>query len=799
MLRCKCRHVGRVVALGMAVAVIGCWLAGPMPVVAQSAKRSAAKGSAAKAGDDSLGYTALFHSTLRQIGQISPQEFARRYPGRARYLDKLSWDPTTARFWDDFGRDPAKLANVRWQTDFRLNQEELAKFKQNGFVVSERMSAGSFAEMFYRIYSRDLPVFIGTDALLHAWHRTYDGMLEELEETYLATSLDEILAAMAKTIPAADKEYGNGVLADSLKDADYFLAMARTLLAGKQVPTTLNQEDRVAKTLQAVDGLQLHKFLLFGRERQMDFSQFKVRGHYENSDLLKRYFKAMMWCGRIDLRIAGGKDYWGVLSSPRELGSAVILNDLLLRSNQFERWQQFDRLIQTFVGRTDSATFAHLGALLSKAGIQSPGDLKTMAQLEALQADILAGKVGLQHIRGDVYTSPFGGQVELPRSFTLLGQKFVLDSWVTAKVVFDDILWDPGTGKPDKVWRRVPSCLDVAFAALGNDQVVPLLVDRMTSGTHKWRDRYNYQHNLAATRNVIDAQQASAWEENLYMGWLGTLRELSQPTTDSKYPEAMRTRAWAMKSLNTQLASWTHLRHDTILYAKQSYTSNASCFYPAGLVEPVPHVWARLEKMVARAAELMEKTPFPDGTYVKKTTRGETPIDFKTRQKQQVEFLRNFAKQVGTLKTIAGKQLEQKELTAAETKFLKDVVQKDSSSGHTEYNGWYTKLFWKSTTDSGQADALVADVHTDTPSQTPIGYDPGCILHQGVGKVDLLYIAVDNGKDRMVFAGPVLSHYEFEMPGIVRKSDSEWAKDLSAGRLPLRPEWTQRYLVPRAK
>lgn len=28
--------------------------------------------------------------------------------------------------------------------------------------------------------------------------------------------------------------------------------------------------------------------------------------------------------------------------------------------------------------------------------------------------------------------------------------------------------------------RRVPTCLDVAFAALGNDQVVPELVARMT-------------------------------------------------------------------------------------------------------------------------------------------------------------------------------------------------------------------------------------------------------------------------------------------------------------------------------
>jgi hypothetical protein len=49
----------------------------------------------------------------------------------------------------------------------------------------------------------------------------------------------------------------------------------------------------------------------------------------------------------------------------------------------------------------------------------------------------------------------------------------------------------------------------------------------------------------------------------------------------------------------------------------------------------------------------------------------------------------------------------------------------------------------------------------------------------------------------MVYAGPVLSHYEFEMPGVTRKSDSEWREDLRQGRRPPRPEWTTAYLVLR--
>ena len=106
-----------------------------------------------------------------------------------------------------------------------------------------------------------------------------------------------------------------------------------------------------------------------------------------------------------------------------------------------------------------------------------------------------------------------------------------------------------------------------------------------------------------------------------------------------------------------------------------------------------------------------------------------------------------------------------------------------------DYSGWYPQLFYKGRKDCAKWDALVADVHTDPNS-------PGSVLHQAVGNVDLLMIAIDSGKDRMVFAGPVLSHYEFEMEGAVRKSDSEWQKQLQDGKAPPRPEWTRDYLVP---
>jgi Protein of unknown function (DUF3160) len=438
---------------------------------------------------------------------------------------------------------------------------------------------------------------------------------------------------------------------------------------------------------------------------------------------------------------------------------------LLHRSKQFQTWQNFDATIQTFVGKTDSMTFAQLGEVLKESKLQGPAQMKNDGDLADLQKAILTSKAGLQEIRGDIFEA---GE-PLPRSFTFLGQKFVVDSWAINKLVFDDIVWN---GFP--VERKIPSCLDVGFAVLGNNQLVPQLVERInTKNGHPLRDGMPYQHNLAAVRNVIDRLPESYWEENLYTHWLGSLRELSKPTTDLKNPQVMQTRAWAMKSHNTAMASWTQLRHDTILYAKQSYAS-VSCFYPAGYVEPLPAFWGRLQKMAQATGQLLSKVSYSES--------------MKHQKIAQEEYCKHFVNTMQMLKTISEKELAQQELNAAETKFLQDLVEVDRGcGGPPSYFGWYPRLYYGPRDEITRWDALVADVHTDPMSG---------VLHQGVGNIDLMVIAIDNGKDGMIFLGPTMSHYEFELQGANRKSDSEWRADLKAGKAPPRPEWTREYLAP---
>ena len=285
--------------------------------------------------------------------------------------------------------------------------------------------------------------------------------------------------------------------------------------------------------------------------------------------------------GPIDVPVAGGPfercPFDVRFTSPRETGLAIVLWSLLNQSGQFTTWLNFDRVIQAFVGWTDSLTFAQLGGVLAGAGIRTLADVPDLATLQNLQTNIERGDLGVQNIRSDYFLSPLGPQpATLPQSFTVFGQKFVRTVGHSRKRSTTHPAgaeWHDeqgGTTRPRglghgvrDLWQR-PGCPRVGRA---NEWNIPRSGPSACLEAARWQA---FPAQFAAARVVMDAQQPGAWDSNIYMSWLACLRELSAPTTGVEFPEAVRTRAWAMKTLNTQLASWTQLRHDTILYAKQS-------------------------------------------------------------------------------------------------------------------------------------------------------------------------------------------------------------------------------------
>ena len=788
-------------------------------------------------GDAIYGYGTSFGQQLQQLGQLSLENFVSTYQPTNQYLPQINFDPTTGDFWNLFSIDPAVWnATNSFQNqrvfDFRLNPVELAVFQTNGFVVSQRLERRSFADVYYDLYTDDLPVFVTADSVLQAWHRSIVTMLAEIEETCFHQTLSNLVVSMSAQVPALSAQAAGTPMTNGVLDADYFLAVARSLVSGVNNYGSLGQTTRVNDTLNAINGLQPILFNLYGESRILDFSQFTVRGHYANSTTLQRYFRALIWCGLADFRYAGFSTGAapGGTNTLRELSGTVALGLLMRNSGGFSNWFQFNRSLEMLVGTPDSLTFAQLDGLLTNAGINSPADLPTQSALTNLQNQLMSGQLGLQQITSGYYYSPFSAvQVKLPRSFCFMGQRFVMDSWAFSKTTFDSIIWDEN-GIPevtDKVLRRVPSALDVAFAVLGNSQVVPELAARIArtnltsaDGRPFWRDGRKYQHNLAAVRNVIDSQNPAAWTNSIYNHWLACLRLLSEPTTGSQYPQAMRTRAWALKTANTQLASWTHLRYTTALYVKESYTPIVLCLYPKGYVEPRPAFWSRIGEMALATKAVLATLPTNgvfNYTHYTNNAFG-TPIAYTvsvsgaTMYTNRLAIMDRFTNTMETLRALSEKELSKTPFSSADTNFIQHLVEFDYV-GRRTYSGWYPNLFYRPGSeyvpatpdfnqDSGDEkgsdfwDPLVTTVHTDSPDAM-VG-DPGSILHEAVGNVQFMLIAVDNGPgDLAVYGAPVLSHYEFELGPTTRLTDAQWKSQVTNNTIPPAPDWTKGYLVPK--
>lgn len=766
-------------------------------------------GEAKPDGAGMLGFSETFSRELQEVGMLPLEAFVQRYSEAEPFLGAITFDPTTADFWTQFNSDPVvfnatNTTPARRYTDFRLNAAEFALFRTNGLVVSPRLGGYSFADVFYKVYTDDLPVFISTDAMLHAWHRTYVAMLSEIEETYLAPKLLQVVDAMTQAIPALAAEAAGTSLEPGVRHADLYLTVARNLLTETYSSGSLGQGMEIGGQMSRIQALLPAPTALFGDQRVIDYSQFAVRGHYSLSPALSRYFRAVMWLGLVDLRIVEprvevirGAPFPRVERVHWEFAGIAALNTLLDRAGMRNSWGEINSLISHLVGLPDAADFSQIDPVLRAVNFAPPYD-----QLRAAFDLVMAGEIGAQEILGGPAQSPFSPeQLKLPRSFAFIPRRFIIDSWALSKSVFDRIWWDED-GIPsvsDKVQRRIPSSLDVAFAALGNNQVVPLLAARISGASgERWRDGYPYHHNLAAVRNTIDAQPNEIWSLNVYSSWLKCLRALSGQTTDPRFPDVMRTRAWAMKTVNTQLASWTQLRHDNILYGEQSYTPQLGCSYPKSFVEPRIEFWEAMRQMAVKHRSIIETIPVLQVPP--------TQVPFNEIQPRRLAALDNFIATLSRLRDISQKELNGAELTEDEIIFLEESMERraDYGIGERSYSGWYPNLFYRNIrqwfpygTNQGADywDALVTDVHTAVPDPD-FGF-PGMVLHQGVGNIHLAMIAV-NCRDgsKNIYAGPVLSYYEFQRGPTTRLSDAAWKAQIRSAGLPPSPDWTGSFLVP---
>ncbi|HTR98105.1 MAG TPA: DUF3160 domain-containing protein [Bacteroidota bacterium] len=656
-------------------------------------------------------------------------------------------------------------------SSYGLTPYERGLIADHRFMVTDRQQRGSFGSTFLEIYSRDLPVFISTDAILHAIHSSYDAILMSAEEGFLIAGLDSLLGALRSQMPALAAAYApEPSMGPMLRDIDIYLTVASALLDGSAEPYFTEDAAPVGAIQVLIANKGMSSLTLFSSTpRYMDFSQFTIRGHYTQTPELGRYFQSMIWLGRTEIYlIAPESDGPAPPQTPADIQRQVVDGALLVeaaaKAGAFPLLAKIDNVIRMFVGDPDNVTLPEVQTLLGWTGVTAADQLLDTTAFAAFQDTLRAQPFAFQRILSQILASPdpyHPGKITPASALLLLGQRFVADSYVSGNVVYDKISYQ---GAP--VWRPLPSKFDVLYA-LGNDAAAQLLAGEL--------DQYHYATNLAAMRYLIDGYDAGFWTSSLYNAWLGMIRACNPPQDRSALPPFMATAAWWQEKMNTQLVSWAELRHDNLLYAKQSYTGYELCSYPRSYVEPLPAFYDAAGRFARTGKDLLVP-------LLGSVLGGESPGT----------YFENLAAVSDTLGAIARKELSGTSLSPAETGFLGRMAYQTSMECGQAPSGWYYTLYY----DSGKFkayDYIVADVHTCPSDEfgTPVGW----VWHVGTGPVNLAVVAAST-PEGCPFAciGPVGSFRECVTSGFLRLTDQQWSTSY-AYRAAYRPSFVNIYLA----
>jgi len=650
-----------------------------------------------------------------------------------------------------------QVPNFTVESDFR-NVENTAQFEDLNSADSALLRKNHFTvrwsryKQLFDIYNdctwNGTPIFVTTDAVLHIYHVLYDQMLAEIEMQHFARTLDVLNTVLIDQTQQVYNQTQDEDVREAARRNLAFFVVAQKLLDQTKivVPDEVKaMVDSEMVYIGAHDGFHMSPVL--GSFTELDYSQFKPRGHYTKNETLQSYFKAMMWYGWTIFTME--PRYFGNLARRHTL-QALLITQMVhtLESNGeplYSLWSEIYEPTVFFVGKTDDPgikNYLSIAENVYGAGFLSlaPEALNT-SSIETFMTE--AQKLAEPAIPNWIY-----GTFLTYKGFRFMGQRFIPDSYLLAHLVL-----------PDVEGRYFPKGLDV-MAVLGSDRAYTLL-----DSVYQETAYVNYSDQIMTFKSEFENKPDSVWAQNLYWNWLYCLMPLLYEK-NAGYPFFMQTLAWADKELFAALASWAELRHDTILYAKQSMTP--CCIAPGppkSYVEPNPHLYARLASLARYTREGLDAFQL-------------LPEVYKDKLQLFEELLLFF-------RDISIKELDNIPLSDAEYENIYcfgDVLQDLLSTVNNPNEPW-----------NFDADdmAVVADVHTDSNTDQ--------CLEEGVGyPLEIIVIVNEGGYVRMT-RGAIFSYYEFCQPIAQRLTDEAWRDMLAGETPPALPEWTGSFMDPDAE
>jgi hypothetical protein len=674
-----------------------------------------------------------------------------------------AYNETAARLPQTFnGGDyslPVDLSQVALMDQVQLTPAQRALLAQNGFAVASPVP-GEYRE-FYQIYEQNrymqVPVFITTDSVYHIYHLLFDKMLRDLETGYFIADIKTLTSSMlAETTSQYQSLRGTSLEDPALRNAAYFAVADRLLGLSDEFPVEAN--DMVdaelalinAANTEAVSPIWDRPDLPPDKKLIEVYGQYIPRGHYTRSEDLKMYFRAMMWYGRLTFRLDDDFETRRALLLVQGLRSTSAPDG----TPAVTLWENIYEPTVFIVGKADDLGYIEYGALSDQVFGSNPDpaeflDPALFAQFKEETKTLPPPQIN------SMWVWIWQDTEQVTKGFRFMGQRFTLDAYV-----FGQVLWRKVGTLSDP--RNLPKGLDF-FAALGSDEAYSIL-DGMGE-THY----ANFNTQLDKVKTEIAALGTDSWTQNLYWSWLYSFQPLVAPK-GSAYPSFMQTQAWTRKELQTALGSWTELKHDTILYAKQVMAEmgggGPDIQPPHGYVEPNPEAYARLLALAQMTYDgLLSRNLLSDLTRTN---------------------LQNLISELEFLKDISERELAGEAITTDEY-------------WHIQYWGGTLEQFTLAAADStgdmsrdlsDQKAALIADVATGADQNNNI-----VALEEAEGQPTRIYVVLP-GSPLRISVGAVYTYYEFTVPSSGRMTDEAWQALVEAGTNPAQPEWTGMFIAP---
>jgi hypothetical protein len=626
-----------------------------------------------------------------------------------------------------------------------FSQPEKEKLQQNGFIAYP-----TNRNQLFHIYENNdylgVPSFITVDAVLQLYHLYFDKTLRHIESNFLTNSLKVLLNESIIELNRQRKLTSNIKIIKAIDFNLAYLGVSQNLLEENHKKIYGNLSDIASEEIEKcknASNYQESKLL----HRKYDYSQFIPRGHYTRTEDLKRYFLSMMWLGNAGIKVNDKKDSLNSITEINLLASIIFTNVLYNKEYQGKRliklWSDIYEPTAFYVGLSDDFGPLQMKELIDKF---FPNSNKLDDYDNAEKLKTLVNKLPSGVITGK------GEYAENGTQFRIIGQRFIPDSYIFQRLTSQE--------------RPMPNGLEI-MAGFGNDKAFELMTNEYKS---TWNLSFpGYVDTLKRINSEFNNKPEDYWKQNLYYNWLYNLKSLFDVKEVGNLPFFMTTNAWSVKSLNTAMASWSELRHNTILYAKQSEAVECGGDGgtplniwlpepPKGYVEPNIEFYNRMISLLQTTTSGL-------------VARGIIDAPFEHISSEFISMLQ-------FLKNISEKQLKKQKITLEE---YEQIQKFGSLLEHLTRQLLLDDYIysWDDVNGPDKNIPVIADVHRGQEK----------VLEVGVGKAHSIYVVVEiEGKLKLV-RGAIFSYYEFPWNASDRLTDEKWQDMLNKGLAPKQPNW----------